>query len=59
MFMKKKKKKCCSPSLGLLVTLPLLAVGVCLLMKKKGNAMLNAAKCCCEAGESMVDELTK
>jgi hypothetical protein len=59
MFMKKKIKKCCSPTLGALIALPLLAVGAALLMKKKGKSMLHAAKCCCEAGEDMLDEMTK
>ena len=55
----KKKKKTPAPSLGILVALPLFAVGAFWLMKKKGKAMLRTAKCCCEAGEGMLDELTK
>ncbi len=55
MLMKKKKKK--SPSLGVLVALPLLALGACLLMKKKGCAMLRGAKRCCSATEKAIDEM--
>lgn len=55
MFMQKKKRKMPSPVSGVLIALPLLALGILALVKKKGQTAARICKSCADGVSRMMD----